>query len=148
MKPSASDLGVVVARFWFEVLQATWERALTASDALSDTLLEASSGPLYKARRDPPGAASEPVNQETILLRALERFVGVHEPPARPVTPLSTGVSHVLHESHAFLRRRPGGRAPLSDLVAHVAHRTGHEKARVQLMILRHFQCDGERVWK
>ncbi|MGH9350213.1 MAG: hypothetical protein ACRD26_23410 [Vicinamibacterales bacterium] len=144
-KPPASDPRGAAARFWLDVIEGMWRNAVTASHALSDALLQASSAPLHTNGR--AGEAADVARLEEIPREALERFFGVYEDQAPPAMPVAPAASRVIAEAHAYLGSS-GGRAGLQEVVAHVAEQTGYDRARVQAMILRHLPCDGERVWR
>jgi hypothetical protein len=126
------------------LVQAVWDRAAAASNAVSEALIEASDGPLYtKERHD--GTAWTPA-LESVPMRALDKFLAGCEPQTSTEEPFPA--VRIVAEADGYLGRVPGGGALLKHLIAYIVQRTGYRKSTVRGVVLQNFQSNGELVWK
>jgi len=135
------DARSLVADAWRSVFQTIWDKAANASNAVSETLIESSSQPLYVKRQAGTHAPADP-----LPLLALDRFLAHSAPPSDNAKPIPA--VYIVREVNSYLEKVPGGGALLRNVVAHIAERTSYSKGFVRRVILQNFRSNGELIWK
>jgi len=139
----AAPTPLLFAGFLRQAIHSLWNQAARASNTLSETLTELSSGPLY-SRDD--GVGSKPPSLQSVPLRAVDCLFSRYQPESGQAEPIPE--IRIVEEANSYFLRVPGRGVILNDLVAHIVDRTGYRSRGVRQVILGNFPSHGELVWK